>query len=160
MTPTKLKIGEYKDFVARLEDGKYLTVTHYQHDEDPGRGQEDARRMLSHFKLIWGLESDPTQDGHSGGHASAVCRPVTAEYLHNWLPNVSGKLDSAIESAAEEWAHNLENERPEGALNWGGHIIIYYSVIGSNKVRERMLTDDELMQFWAWCIGTEQFSHL
>lgn len=116
--------------------------------------------MLSYFKLIWGLESDPTQDGHSGGFASAVCRPVTAEYLHRWLPNVSGRLDSVIESAAEEWAHNLENEPPEGALNWGGHIIIYYSVIGSNKVRERMLTDDELMQFWAWCIGTEQFSHL
>ena len=160
MPPTKLKTGEYKDFVARLEDGKYLTVTHYQHDEDPGRGQEEARRMLSYFKLLWGLESDPTQDGHSGGHASAVCRPVTAEYLHKWLPNVLGELDSVIESAAEEWAHNLENEPPAFAQNYNGNICIFYYVEGSDEERERILTDNELMQFWAWCIGTEQFSHL
>jgi len=133
------------------EEIEIKTEADIQKARDMGFAPDQCSELTIGAKL-WTISGD--------NWIGSMGRPVTAEYLHKWLPNVSGKLDSAIESAAEEWAHNLENERPEGALNWGGHIIIYYSVIGSNKVRERMLTDDELMQFWAWCIGTEQFNQL
>ena len=158
MTATQLKTGEYKDFVARLEDGKYLTVAHYQHDEDRCRGQEDARRMLYHFQLIWGLAPEKGSEWHSGGTAGATVHPITAAELHAKLEWVSGKLEDQITSAATEWADKLEETSPQAAYLVRGHIFLCYDQDDAYEYRERVLTDEEMMAFWAWALATEAIS--
>ena len=157
MTTETTKTGTYKNFNATLEDGKYLSVQHCNNENDPGAGSNEVTRVLSHFMWVWGLAADNGTERHSGGAASATVHVMTASEIRKKLQFYGSKGSSQLMDAAFLWAENLEDAPPDGADVVGSNIVIYYEQDGGT-LKERSLTDDELVALWSWAVATEQFS--
>lgn len=157
MTTEITKTGSYKNFNATLEDGRYLSVQHCNHENDPGAGSNEVTQVLSHFMWVWGLAADNGTERHSGGAASATVHVMTASEIRKKLQFYGSKGSSQLMNAAREWAENLEEQPPDDVDADGGSIVLYYEIENGNK-RERHLTDDELVALWSWAVATEQFS--
>jgi len=157
MTTETTKTGTYKNFNATLEDGKYLSVKSCYYDDDPGAGSKKVRGVMSHFLWIWGLAVEPGSEHHSGGSCSATVHFMTAADIRRKLNFLFSEMEWQISNAAMIWAENLEDASPHGADVVGSNIVIYYEQDGGT-LRERSLTDDELVAFWSWAVGIEQFS--
>lgn len=147
----QVKTAEFADFVATLEDGKYLRVCHYRNDDDPGEGWREVRSKMYDVVFAWGLGIDPNTEWHSGGAAGCHVHPITAEEIRKyWLKNGGWKLKDKIESAACDWWR--ENGQPD----FDRIDVDEDQLIVTNEDESQHAFDDaKLLTFWTWALQAE-----
>ena len=166
---------EYKDFLAEVTDGR-LRVWHYNHEEDPCKGQDGVCEIRAYFCWRWGLAAENGTDWHSGGVAGADVHTITAAEIRQKLEFVSCNDQDQIESACKDWVETkgldpyrvdtiqngrylqlrLENSQRRAQQSANG-ILLRFEIPDSLDEREQTLNDDELAEFWGWAVENDRF---